>query len=168
MEQLHPPMAKHHIQESGSVLALRMILAIFLADVLYLVVGIILFGNVLPVGVGMRVSLITALTCIKILFQSIFIVAIIVKKSSNNYYITDKQLIIHRGVVERDEKVYDIEHIRAVKRHESWLGKLLGYGDITVYIAESTFREDVVLNNIVKPKKYEQVFTQIMRKSTSD
>lgn len=164
MDQENLPLATHHIRESSSILALRIISALIIADIVYIIVAVFLFGRVIEVNPETRFSLIAMITIAKTILQSIFIIGIIAITNANNYYLSEDQLIVHRGVYGRDEKVYDVHQIKAVKRHESWLGKLIGYGDLLLSFAESSFREDVKLNNISKVKKYENIFIEIMKR----
>lgn len=166
MDQQQLPVARHHIQVSGSVLALRIILAIFVADFIYTTIGIIFFGNVL-FSTPVRFSWLLFFSVMKLIFQSIFIVAIVLITQASEYFLTGKQLLVKKGVLTRDEKVYELHHIKSVKRHESLLAKIIGYGDITLSFAESSFREEVLLNNIREPKKYEKIFINFMQQADS-
>lgn len=166
MDQQKVPMVKHHIQESSTVLILRIIFCLFAADIAYIIVTTALLGasisGIATDGIS-YVPLIIFLTFIKFILQSIFVAAITLITLSRHYYITEQQLIVHKGVLTREEKVFDLQQIKSVRRHQSFLGKLAGYGDLTISIAESGFKEDVKIRNIRTPKRYEEVFVECMK-----
>lgn len=155
MDQL--PMAKHHIPQSSVVLVLRIILAVFVIDIAGMVIGSLFFGSSTPFSLTSTASFAILLLFLlgKLILEFIIIGAIVVITESTEYYLTDEQLIIRKGVLTQDELVYELSQIKTVKRHESLLAKILGYGDIYMTFAASGFREDATLNNIHEPKKYE-------------
>lgn len=163
MEQQTLPMAKRHIRESGSVLAMRIILAIFVVDIFYMIINVFFFGNLAPFASTTTFSLLFVLTIIKLVVQSLAIVAIVLITLSREYFITDKQLILRRGVFDKDEKVYELIHVKTVKRHDTFLGKIIGYGNLIIMFAQSGFNEEVKLSNIRNPKRYAHVFMECMR-----
>lgn len=161
------PMAQHHIPVSGALLALQIILAILLFDIVYIILTNTLFSVTFTLGTSPSLSPLFAFLILKLFIQSIAIMALVLITLSKEYYLTEKQLIVKQGVLTRDEKIYELHHIKSVNRHQSFLARLIGYGDLKLSVAESGFRTDVALHNIREPKKYERVFMELMKRADS-
>jgi uncharacterized membrane protein YdbT with pleckstrin-like domain len=99
---------------------------------------------------------------IKSSFEIYWVMAIVLKWVSTHYYLDEHHLIIYKGILRIEEHVYELQSIRSVDHSESWLGKLVNYGDIALVFGASGYKEDIVLRGITDPKKYERIFSSFL------
>ncbi|OAQ52896.1 membrane protein [Natrinema mahii] len=57
--------------------------------------------------------------------------------TNTRYVITSTELYKKRGVVSRDVTQFRLERVQNTSLRQSWIGRTLGYGDLTVYTAGS-------------------------------
>ena len=85
-------------------------------------------------------------------------IAPFVQQATSEFAITDKRIIIKIGLIARRTLEMNLNKIETVNVDQSILGRILGFGKITV-IGTGGTRE--VFNNIAKPMKFRKAFQQV-------
>lgn len=78
--------------------------------------------------------------------------------STETYYITERQLIHRKGIVNIDEHVYELDNIRHVRLFQDFLGRQFDFGHIELLVATAGLTETIRLTDLKSPEHYEKVF----------
>jgi len=111
----------------------------------------ITMGARLPVGIGLALvgllvagwSAIDGRSLLTLLGFGLLVVGVAVAVArylvwtNTRYVITSSELYKKRGIVSRDVTQFRLERVQNTSLSQSGLGRLLGYGDLTVYTAGS-------------------------------
>ncbi len=111
----------------------------------------ITMGRELPVGVGIAlagmlvagwsgtdgVGLLTLLGVLVAVVGAAVAVGRYLVWTNTRYVITSSELYKKRGIVSRDVTQFRLERVQNTSLSQSGIGRLLGYGDLTVYTAGS-------------------------------
>ena len=147
----------HHIHISRIPLAVKVFLAILLPDVLY---GLVLILSLTGTGLDVN-TLITAFWVInaaKFVLVVFVVLYVVLEWTSTIYYLDEHHLIKYSGAMHTQQSIYELRSIRTVDRKQSWLGKLANYGDIELLFGASGYREELVMQSVIDPHKYERIF----------
>ncbi len=71
-------------------------------------------------------------------------------------------LLIRSGVIHTDEQMYELRQLRQLSIHQSWLGRLFGYGDVLLEFGELGFGGTVRLREVRDPVHYEKFFERYL------
>jgi len=91
-----------------------------------------------------------------LLMQLIIIVYLFIKWSSDFYYFNDHKLLHITGIFFRKMHSFDIHNLDSISYHQTLIGRLFGYGNISLYFSNQKF----LLKQIPDPKH----FTKIINK----
>ena len=93
-------------------------------------------------------------------FRSIFTIFILplIDNWSSEYAITNRRVIIKVGLIRRRTIEMNIHKVESIAVSQSILGRILGYGDITV-IGTGATRE--TFEEISKPIKFRKTFQEV-------
>ena len=111
----------------------------------------ITMGSKLPVGIGVAlagilvtgwsatdgVGLLTLLGVLVAVVGAAVAVARYLVWTNTRYVITSSELYKKRGIVSRNVTQFRLERVQNTSLSQSGIGRLLGYGDLTVYTAGS-------------------------------
>lgn len=94
---------------------------------------------------------------LKIGIELFTIIWLVLSWSSNVYFLAGKHLIKRTGIISTKEDVFHFDNIRSISVSQSFTGKLLNYGDITLKTSASGgYQGDVTFIQIDSPSKYEE------------
>ncbi|WP_254864660.1 PH domain-containing protein [Halovivax gelatinilyticus] len=79
--------------------------------------------------------------------------------TNTRYVLTNEQLYAKRGVVSRDVTQLSLERVQNTTRRQSVAGRLLGYGDISVYTAGSG-EPEVTFDRVPDPERASRVLSR--------
>ncbi len=155
--------ALSQIRGSISVLIIKLLVSLFLFDLLY--AGVFYLLNIeikIPFVWHHHLSIgIFILLILKTLLQGFLITFLVLTWTNSLYIITKKHLILKKGIFRAKEDVYNFINIRHIAMNQSVLGKVFNYGDIELKLSSSGgLQEDVILMGIENPKKYEELLKQ--------
>lgn len=157
-EQLKPEVEP--IRGSVTILITKLLVIVLFFEVFYLVADyIVSLGIPLPFDLHHHALLALFIAeVIKIVFELYLIVNVTLSWANNTYHLEGKHIIKRTGVFHAEENVFPFENIRSVAVHQSFLGKICNYGDLTIKISASGgYNRDVVLMGIAYPKKFEEL-----------
>lgn len=91
----------------------------------------------------------------------------VVMKWINEYYEIWPNMIIHRGgfVIKHEER-HPLSHIRSIKIDQGYLGKIFGFGTITIY--DWYLEKDTSLYLIHNPIKYFNIIESLIPKTEEE
>jgi len=72
--------------------------------------------------------------------------------TNTRYVITSSELYKKRGIISRDVTQFRLERVQNTSLRQSGIGRLLGYGDLTVYTAGSGDPE-LTFERVPKPER---------------
>lgn len=147
----------HHISNSVVWFLLRIIAGLFLIELSYAVIILIIGENF---GESFNFQFNLTLLVIKFILEIIFVFYISVAWGAINYYLSRHQLIKYTGLSRRDDISYDLNSLKSVELHKGFLGRVFNYGDLTVTFSSSGYHEKINMHGIYNPKKYERVFRE--------
>lgn len=163
MTNLDAPRSSHHIRGSVLLLVLRIAGILLLIETIYaLFLWIALNSNVASDYYNVVLSTLLVSHFIKFIFELGAVGVAIFPWAITQYYLSQHQLIKYVGFLHTDEKFYELGDIRSIELEQSWLGKLVNYGTITINFSSSGFHEVVRMNGIYEPKKYERILRQFL------
>lgn len=90
---------------------------------------------------------------LKFFIIAMFIADTIIRYLSNRFFIVKHHLILDRGIMMEDEKVYELHQIRKINVFQDWFGHSMNYGNIHLVFGDKGYEEKVVLMNVATPKK---------------
>ncbi len=153
------PTSAHHIRGSVILLAIRVGGVLLITGLMYaLFLLIFIFGGLGEAEPRFILFLLWGLHTVKFVAELYTVLFLVVHWATTSYYVSEHHLTRYQGIMKVDEHVYDLRAARSVDVYESWLGRLLHFGDIHMVIADSGYREDVWLRGIADARKYEHVF----------
>jgi uncharacterized membrane protein YdbT with pleckstrin-like domain len=156
----------HHIRGSVILLSFRTLGILFLVNTTFaLILAIALFSGLGSDYYEMIIILLWLLHTIKFILEAYIILYFLVPWATTVYYIADHHLIVNGGVMQVDEKVYELNKLREVDLVESWLGKLLNYGTLHGTVSASGFSDEFTLVGVADAKKYERVLRSYVKEA---
>lgn len=157
------PVSSHHIQDSIILLTVKIVLTIFFIETIYaLLLAFFLFSRAGADYHDFVFAFLWLIHTAKFFLTVYAVLMTITPWATINYYISDNQLIKYKGLIQVDVSIYELGKIRSITLHQSWLGRLLNYGDLKIVIAASGYHEEVALNAIDNPKKYERILKEYL------
>ncbi len=160
-----PDLTKVEVVERSKIALLgHLLLVIALFDGTYMVVAILLLALATPAFLVPFVVVLVLLQLIKAGGEIYYMLAITLKWIGSFGYMVGHHLVIHRGIVTVDEKVYELNNLRTIAVEQGVLGRWFNYGDIMLTIAQAGVQEQVRLVGIADPRKYEKQFEQFLGK----
>jgi uncharacterized membrane protein YdbT with pleckstrin-like domain len=153
----------HHIRLSGIIIFFRIVFAVLICETAYIgLLGLIVAA--LLDGQSTRLSLLAlwVLHTAKIVLELYLLFTIVLTWAHTRYYLDEHHLVIYRGIFQVQEHIYELQGVRSVDHQESWIGKLLGYGDITLIFGASGYKEEIKLLGISHSRKYERIFSSFL------
>lgn len=91
-------------------------------------------------------------------FQVWGISSIVFRWVGNSHRITPKHLVQREGIMNCVEKIYDLDIVRSVSIHQSWIGKIFRYGTVNVEISASGgYTDQATLSGVSDPQQYEKM-----------
>jgi len=140
------------IRPSGKFALLRLLSTIFATETIYAFCFIVLL--LLQTGSidrGYVIGLWLLHTAKFVLLVG-FCTDIIIRYLSMHYYITRNHLIINRGIINNEEKVYELSQVRKLSVTQDSVGKRLNFGNVHLLLGEKGFEEEITLLNITNPR----------------
>lgn len=143
----------------------RMLVVVAFADIVFVAVLVLLLGGMAVEGVTLGTGIIV--TLVMLLVIRFAIVMLVLGKMASNwaevgYYITDRAIIVRRGLANVFENTYELSNIRHVYMFQDFLGRMYDYGQIQLIIATMGLEEKVRLTDIKDPGHYKTLFEKYL------
>lgn len=151
------------IRGSIVILVSKLATGLLLFDLLYAgLYYLFALGFVLPFDLHHHISiLLLVVFFLKLLMQLFLILNVTLSWANSAYYLAGKHLIRRKGILHIEEDVFHFDNIRTISINQSFFGKLLNYGDITLKTSASGgYQGNVVMTEISNPKKYEEILRE--------
>ncbi len=152
--------APEFIRGSIAILTIKFLLILFLPDALYgFAFYVFTLGIALPFDLHHHLSvLFFLLQIVKNLVQMGLFLKVVLLWANNVYCLTEKHIVKRTGIFSTSEEIYQYSNIRSVMINQSFIGKLLNYGDIYLKTSASGgYQGDIVISGIENPKKYKTI-----------
>lgn len=85
---------------------------------------------------------------------------------ANEYLLTDDEIVETFGLIQKRTRITKLAHIRSVNVNITFVGRMLGYGDVFYYTAGSD-DVDVTLHNIANPTETADLIKEMTEKAAS-
>lgn len=149
----------HHIHGSVALLAMRVFGVIVIVNTIYAFT--LLFGGF---GVNYHEAVFSVFWVVHVavfILETYLILLVIIPWTTTIYYLSDKRLIKHSGILRLEENVYTLDTVRSIDLRQSWLGRLFNYGDLAIEATDfGGYRHLIRLPGIAEPKKYEKILEE--------
>ncbi len=152
------------IRESAVLFVIKIATVLISVDLVYAVLNFILLRTFflnfdLPFNLHNQTAyILTLLHLAKTTLQIWGISAIVFRWVGNSYFITEKHLVRHEGILNCIEKIYDLNIVRSISIQQSWFGKIFKYGSVNIEISASGgYTDHVTLSGVSNPQQYEKV-----------
>jgi membrane protein YdbS with pleckstrin-like domain len=149
------------IRRSAAALAIRLFLLLFMIDTVYalLILG---FMYISPPHeyYPMFVAFLWLLHTAKYIFITVVMLRTVLGWLGKSYLISGHHLITHDGIYRVDEKVYELDQLKAIDIHQDWIGRRFHYGNIKLALSAHGYNEQVELVDVAEPEKYEHVLEE--------
>jgi len=131
---------------------LRMLLALIITDVPFLIVLIIILVAQIQFALYFIIVSLFILYAAKSTVFAYLAYQILREWGSTSYFISGTMLICTEGVLEQDEHVIDLGGIQGVELYQDLVGMVLNFGEVVLI-----GREHIRLRGIESPRHYEGV-----------
>ena len=122
-----------------------------LVGVLPLIVGVLL-NKIVDVPVSWFFA-------VTVIFIAVVVVLAWIKRLDSHYTVTDRRVLVRRGIANRNERSASIDRIQNVNTKQGLYGRVLNFGDIEFDTAGSdTSDSDLALRGISDPHKMRDTF----------
>lgn len=122
-----------------------------LVGLLPLIVGVLL-NKVVDVPVSWFLA-------VTVIFIAVVVVLAWIKRLDSFYTVTDRRVVVRRGIANRNERSASIDRIQNVNTKQGLYGRALNFGDIEFDTAGSdTSDSDLALRGISDPHKMRDTF----------
>ena len=155
------------IRGSVIIMVLQLIILLVFTDLIYILINVFLMRVyylklTLPFDLHHKILLLLAfLHIVKSIVQIYSILVIVFRWIGRSYYIVDKKLIKRQGLFSVKEKIFDLNNIRSVTVNQSFLGKLLQFGDVVIETSASGgYMDKIILAAISNPQRFESRLRQ--------
>jgi uncharacterized membrane protein YdbT with pleckstrin-like domain len=113
--------------------------------------------GLLPLVVGILLNLVTDLPLVwffaaTVIFIAVVVVLAWVKRLDSEYTVTNRRVVVRRGIANRNERSASIDRIQNVNTRQGLYGRILNFGDIEFDTAGSDLGDsDLALRGINDP-----------------
>ena len=122
-----------------------------LVSVLPLIVGVLL-NKIVDVPVSWFFA-------VTVIFIAVVVVLAWIKRLDSHYTVTDRRVLVRRGIANRNERSASIDRIQNINTKQGLYGRVLNFGDIEFDTAGSdTSDSDLALRGISDPHKMRDTF----------
>lgn len=153
------------IRGSYTIYVAKLLLALVLFELIYTVIFYFLtLGYPLPFDLHHHISIVIFVFEILKVFIQVFLILYVTLSWTNSiYYISGKHLIKRTGILSTEEDIYEFDTVRSVAVNQTFLGRLLHYGDIALKTSASGgYQVIVTITGIQNPHKYEQMIKECL------
>lgn len=158
------PTSKHHIRESIALVTMRVIFTFCITGSIYVFFLFIFLTNNPFETLNLTIFTLLGVFFILSFCNIVFVLSTILTRLATDYYISEHSLVIHQGILQVEENIYELGYIRSVKRRQSWFGKMFQYGDLVITLAAANYTKDIRIRGVQKPKKYEKILEEFIAK----
>ena len=158
------PVLTEPIRESLVLFIFKIASILILTNLVYMGLSFVLLrafflNHELPFNIHDNTAyILTLLHLATTAFQVWGISTIVFRWVGNSYRITPKHLVKREGVMNCVEKIYDLDIVRSVSIHQSWLGKIFRYGTVSIEISASGgYTDQAILSGVSDPQQYEKM-----------
>ena len=131
--------------------------------------------GLLPLIVGILLGLVVDVSiswffAVTVIFIAVIVVLAWIKRLDSHYTVTDRRVLVRRGIANRNERSASIDRIQNVNTKQGLYGRVLNFGDIEFDTAGSdTNDSDLALRGINDPHKMRDTFDRelVQRSRTS-
>ncbi len=140
------------IRPNAKFLLLRVLLILFTADTIFAFL-VVMYLLVLPNTTTDRFFLIIllALHTLKFLVVAVMIGGVITDYLKSRFYISKHHLIQDKGLLNEEDKVYELKFLKSIKLNQDALGKRLHYGNIRLDFASRGYEDRITLFAVSNP-----------------
>ncbi len=120
--------------------------------------------GLLPLIVGILLGLVVDVSiswffAVTVVFIAVIVVLAWIKRLDSHYTVTDRRVLVRRGIANRNERSASIDRIQNVNTKQGLYGRVLNFGDIEFDTAGSdTNDSDLALRGINDPHKMRDTF----------
>lgn len=140
---------------------LRVFVILFVVDTGYaLILAAFFFGDAATNFGTISLGLLWLMHTVKFIAIVGLIAAVIIDDATTDYYISGHHLIRKTGLIQKKEHIYELEKLRMIDIYQSWLGRLMNYGTITMTFSSSGYQENITMTGVSDPTKYERILRQ--------
>ncbi len=113
--------------------------------------------GLLPLVVGILLNLVTELPLVWFVAATVIFIAVVVvlawvKRLDSEYTVTNRRVVVRRGIANRNERSASIDRIQNVNTRQGLYGRILNFGDIEFDTAGSDLGDsDLALRGINDP-----------------
>lgn len=155
------------VRKSTALFVLRVILLELLFEFIYLswrgIVHFLPFSFETIITIN-AISIIIFLLLVTVL-QNIILVYIALTWVNDYYEVGNDEIIHVNGIISKTEKAYPYRDIQSITMHQGFLGRLLNYGSVILYIP--TLGHDLNFNEISNPVKFIELIKNANPKNDS-
>ena len=145
------------VKPSAVFLLIRLVMTLFMVETLYglCFVAYLFLSNIYSIEQTF-IYFIWILQIIKFIATMYILSDIGVRYLNSRYYIADYHMLSEKGLMNNQEKVYELNSLRKVMLEQDWLGRKLGYGNVKLILGARGYAEELVLRAIATPRRIKE------------
>lgn len=125
-------------------------------SILILYIAVIFFLNKINNYITMSIAPFITIFTISLLVLAIFIALVSLARWRNRYYvIRPRQFIVHDGLIQRKEKIFELDQVESISVTQSIVGRMLDYGTLSIF--SPVFPQKIRIEDIPDPVKYQKI-----------
>jgi uncharacterized membrane protein YdbT with pleckstrin-like domain len=139
------------VHKSPVILAIKIIVLEILIELIYLLIGGILF--LISQQMGSEYRFISPITQILLLPLQIGVLAyMLIKWSGETYEILEDEVVVKSGIFKSTEKSYQFRNMQTVVIRQTFMEKIIGAGTVSVFVP--TLGTDLVFIEVPNPRSF--------------
>ncbi len=149
------------IHRSASAIIVRIGILMFLIDTVY-ALSILVFVKLAPSPDYYLafILFLWALHTFKYVILTFLMFRALLQWLGTAYSLDGDKLTVKTGVYGVREKVFELDQLKNIKIHQDWIARRFNYGNITLELSSSGFRDSVEMRDIHDPRKYEKSLSE--------
>ncbi len=149
------------IRRTVTLLVVKIVTLLFLVNILFAALLVVsVTGFLSAEWVSSYAAFLLIIFAAQCIFLAFFVARLVIDWMSTVYYIAGGHLIRQRGTLDTTETIFQLTDIDSVELKQSWIGRILNFGDVTVEFTIAREKEYVNLYAITNPRFYEDIFTK--------
>jgi membrane protein YdbS with pleckstrin-like domain len=115
---------------------------------------------------GLSGRLVFGVAALLLVLKSLLLIGLIIRSATtwtqHSYYLTERQLMHRWGIVNIEEKIYELDNIRHVRLHQDFIGRQFDFGHIELLVATAGLTETITLTDLKNPEHFKSIFSNYL------
>jgi len=151
------------LKPSPFYLGIRLLWVLLLLDTLYALIFVLYVVVNSPTSLAKEFLFLLWLAhVVRFIASVILILRIVDRYLFTRYRIDGHHLVADTGILEEDQKLYELKQIKSMKLGQGWWGRRFHYGNISLTFGARGYNETVEILAVGNPHKFVRIFEKYL------